>query len=95
MRVNAYIFLVVFISFIAVPSVIAIIDDEENYSIAYSDNEEENNLEINAQFKFTSNIEAHYLVPVDRFEQELFFHNHRQNYCSIYLDITSPPPRYL
>ncbi|WBL22187.1 hypothetical protein [Zunongwangia sp. HRR-M8] len=94
MKAHAYIFLIVFISFINTSSILAIVDEEANYSSAFSLNEEENNLEINYFFKFTSTFDAYSIVSSFDDKEGLFFDNYMQDYHKVHIDITSPPPRY-
>ncbi len=95
MKVIAYIFALVFLGFIAIPSIVAIVDDDLNCSQVYTVNEEENKSEINFQLKFTQHEESDFLVANFLFGVDDTVYDSRQNYHNIYIDVTSPPPKYL
>lgn len=93
MKKVAYIIAFIFVSFLATPTVVALIDNTVDISFAFNANEEENSKhQITLEFDIKnhhSNYESiRYLQ-----EQGGEGHHYLENYRSVSLDVISPPPK--
>ncbi|UAB85121.1 hypothetical protein INR75_03590 [Zunongwangia sp. SCSIO 43204] len=95
MKVIAYIIALLFLGFLAIPSIVAIVDDNLNCSQVYTVNEEENKSEINFQFKLTQHQDSGFLINQFSLDKDQVFYDSRQAYHNIYIDVTFPPPKQL
>lgn len=91
----AFFFFFIFTSFIISPTIISYIDQSVDVSLAYTANEEENSVKNNVLLEFT--IQEH--TNSDLGSQFLLAKSSIEHYYQIagemvFLDVTSPPPRF-
>lgn len=88
----ASVFLVVFTSFLVVPSIMAVVDDNYDISILITSSEEEENHSNYFELKPASK-EANNLI-ID-FSLAQLSYGYSENYSSLFQELHSPPPEFL
>ena len=94
MKNFSYLFLFIFLAFLATPTIVTFINKDANVSMAFTASEEENSskttpgFEYNIQDPQPSYTSAHLLQ-----EQTAFNHYYKEGYRLIFLDVLSPPPK--
>ena len=94
MKKIAFFFLVLFVGFLATPSIVTYIDENADISMAFTANEEENSSKTQpvSEYTFhetpTGNLSLHFLQ-----EQSALIHYYNQATRLIFLDVLSPPPK--
>lgn len=90
----AYILSFIFLSFVAGPTIVSLIDDSVDVSFAFTANEEENSSKNTVSFEslveeiYSNHASIEYLKT---HQQERY--SYKQNYHQVYLEVTSPPPK--
>jgi hypothetical protein len=90
----AYILSFIFLSFIAGPTTIALIDDSVDVSYAFTANEEENSSKNLASFEsviediYSNHASIEYLKSHQKEN-----YSYKKNYHQVYLEVISPPPK--
>lgn len=93
MRKFAYILSFIFISFLFAPSIIAVVDQDADLSIAYAMNEEDtsakNQVDLEFHFPELKTNEESILFHKEHDDE---FHYKEKNY-NVILNVLSPPPK--
>lgn len=94
MKKVAYILSFIFLSFVAGPTVISLIDDSVDVSFAFTANEEENSSKNIVSFESVveETYSNHASIEYLRTHQKEN-HSHTKNYYQVYLEVISPPPK--
>jgi hypothetical protein len=94
MKKVAQVLLMVFVVFLATPTVITYIDNTVDISIAFTANEEESSSKTPMGFEYTIHdpnpicTSIHFLQ-----EQTALNHSYKEGYRLVFLDVLSPPPK--
>lgn len=94
MKKFAYILAFLFVAFLFSPTIIALIDRNVDISIAYQVNEEESSSKNQISFEYTiEEIDSNYdnLYFLQTSEQDA--HYYKESRYTVFLSITSPPPK--
>ena len=90
----AYILSFIFLSFVAGPTVISLIDDTVDVSFAFTANEEENSSKNLASFEslieeiYSNHASIEYLKTHQKEN-----YSYKEDYHQVYLEVISPPPK--
>ena len=89
----AYILSFIFLSFVAGPTVVTLIDDSVDVSFAFTANEEENSKNL-ASFESVveENYSNHSSIEYLRTHQKAGY-SYKEDYHKVYLEVVSPPPK--
>lgn len=94
MRLIASFFIVLFLAFIATPSIVTYIDRSVDVSMAFTANEEENSPKTEIALEYLFHIDNRNITSLHFLqEQTAFNHFYKEGYRLVYLDILSPPPK--
>lgn len=95
MKSIAYILSIVFLSFVAGPTIISIIDDTVDVSFAFTANEEENSSknQVNFEYIIEKAFSNHASIEYLRTHQKTTY-SYKEDYHKVYLEVTSPPPKH-
>lgn len=94
MKIIASFFIVLFLAFIATPSVVTYLDENVDVSLAFTANEEENSPKTEIAFEYLIHIDNRHTTSLHFLqEQTAFNHFYKEGYRLVYLDILSPPPK--
>ena len=90
----AYILSLIFLSFVAGPTIVSVIDDTVDISFAFTANEEENSLKNSVSFEslveevYSNHASIEYLRTHQKGR-----YAYEKYYKQIYLEVFSPPPK--
>jgi hypothetical protein len=90
----AYILSFIFLSFVAGPTIISLIDDSVDVSFAFTANEEENSSKNTVTFEslveeiYSNHASIEYLRTHQKEK-----YSYSEDYHKVYLEVTSPPPK--
>lgn len=90
----AYILTINFLSFIAGPTIVSLIDDTVDISVAFTANEEENSSKnlVNFESLMEEAFSNHASIEYLRTHQKEGY-SYEEDYHQVYLEVISPPPK--
>lgn len=95
MKTIACILSIIFLTFVAGPTVISLIDDSVDVSYAFTANEEENSSknQVNFEYLLEKAFSNHASIEYLRTHQKQGY-SYKENYHKVYLEVVSPPPKH-
>lgn len=94
MKFIASFFLILFLAFIATPSVIIYLDESVDISMAFTASEEENSSKTSVAFEYIFQPTHHNITSLHFIQEQIALsHFYKEGYRLVYLDILSPPPK--
>lgn len=94
MKIKSFFLLILFLSFLATPTIVTYLNQSVDVSMAFTANEEENSaknqivFEFNIQDSNSESISIHFLQ-----EQAALNHFYKDGAKLVVLDVLSPPPK--
>lgn len=86
--------LILFLTFLAIPTVVTFVDEKVDISMAFTANEEENTSKNQIVFEFTLQDSNHHTISIHFLqEQSVLNPSYKEGYRLVFLDVLSPPPR--
>lgn len=95
MKKLACILSIIFLSFLAGPTIVAYIDDDADISFVFTASEEENSSENCLSFEYTiqETHSNHQSIHFLQQQQETIGYSYKEDYHQVFLDVLSPPPQ--